>query len=240
MKTLLASVIILSTAVILSCESPLSDTQVTDPGILQPVVQVTRDIQSNGTLSYSYRCDVYDKNTYFVELKDGGVKLNGESLLLVHDLLGPYYLTDNLHVPYSLATKYTFTITLADQSSYEAVVTTPKLDFIEFVAPEVQSSKLPMHVSWGAADSNSVMSMIVTKHFRTDTSSGIAIHKVAIGNPLLRSYDLQPADFVHEEGTTYGVELTLTSQLEGTIDPKFYFGSRAYSSQTITRSVKIN
>jgi hypothetical protein len=131
MKELL--VLILLT--LISCESPLSEEGVSDPSLIQPKIQVQMETDYKGKLYYRYKCKIYDNHLKAVEIKDGGVKINGYNMILIKDFFGSYYLLDNSQIPYELDTKYNFTITLTDKKEYGGTITTHTDSIREFIVP---------------------------------------------------------------------------------------------------------
>ena len=221
-----------------SCQSPLSNTDITDPSSLQPQIQVIKDTDSTGSI-YNYRADLYDQHSRYVELKDGGINVNGEQLILVRGVLGSYYLTDDHIVKYQLNTKYNFIITLSDHSQYTASVTTPSAELSNFGVPTEQDSTQSMKVSWVNPDTSATMYLTLVIYFKTDTSAGFQSSKVVIPNPHLGTFDLPPSDFLAKQGKSTAIDITLHSEILGQIDSRFFFGSRAYSHQMITKSLTL-
>ena len=229
--------IILISLTYFSCQSPLSESGVSDPNLIQPIIQVSKEIDLKGTTYYRYRCDVNDQKLQYVEIKDGGIKVNGENLIVIKDILGTYYILDDTHVKYAPNTKYNFTITLSDQSQYDAVVTTPSADLREFLVPTVQDRTQNMSLSWKDTDSNATLNISVALYFRTDTTTGVQVHTVPITNPKPGTFELPASELNTNQGIAYAVDLTLNSEVNGTIDSRFYLHRRAYSHQMITKSV---
>jgi len=221
-----------------SCQSPLSNTDITDPSTLEPQIQVIKYTDSTGSL-YNYRADIYDQQARYIELKGGGVSVNGEQLILVRSLLGSYYLTDDHIIKYQLNTKYNFIITLSDGSQYASSVTTPSTELSNFVVPSEQAKTQIMRVSWTNPDTSATMYLILAIYFNTDTSSGVQSSKVLIPNPRLGTFDLQPSDFLAKQGTSTAIDITLNSEDPGQINSRFFLGSRAYSHQMITKSINL-
>ena len=221
-----------------SCKSPLSNTDITDPSTLQPKIQVIKNTDSTGSI-YNYRADIYDQQSRYVELKDAAISVNGEQLILVRSLLGSYYLTDDHIVKYQLNTKYTFIITLSDKSQYTASVTTPSIELSNFVVPLEQVKTQNMRVSWTNPDTSATMNLILAIYFKTDTSAGVQSKNILIPNPRLGTFDLQPSDFLANQGTSTAIDITLNSEDLGQTDSRFYSESRTYSHQMITKSVNL-
>ncbi|MFA6455645.1 MAG: hypothetical protein WCW40_02395 [Bacteroidota bacterium] len=220
-----------------SCESPLSEQAVSDPKLIQPVVQVMKELDYKGTTYYRYRCDVYDKYMRSVELKDGRISVNGENLIVVKDLFGTYYMIDDARVKYASNSVYKFVITLSDQSQYNASVTTHKVNLTGFNAPASHNKTQNMNLTWSGIDSSATMRLTITSYYTTDTSSGFRTSNMEISNPKLGAYTLAPSNFVVENTNTYRVDITLHSEVDGTIDSRFYINRRAFSHDMITKSV---
>ncbi len=219
-----------------SCQSPLSNTDITDPSMIQPQIQVLMETDSSGT-KYYYRADIYDRQLRYVELMNGTVQVNGEQLILVRDVLGSYYLTDDHLIKYQLNTQYNFTVTLSDKSQYTASVKTPLAALSNFVVPSEQVKTQSLSLSWVNPDTSATMYLMLAISFKTDTSIGLESRKVPISNTSLGTFDLQPSEFTSSQGVSTALDITLHSEDLGKIDPRFYAGSRAFSHQMITKSV---
>ncbi len=239
MKSISIITLLVLTLVILSCESPLSEEGVSDPSLIQPKIQVQMESDYKGSTYFRYRCKIYDKDLKAVELKGGGVKVNNYNMILIKDVLGSYYLLDDSQIKYELNTNYNFTITLSDLSQYYATVTTHSDSIREFIVPIKQSKTKNMEVTWKGYIDNSLMYFTVTSYFQTDTTKGINTHRVEIPKPSLGMFELQNSDFIYKDGNTYMVDLTLHSEIDGTIDNRFYVNRRAFSHQLITKTIEI-
>jgi hypothetical protein len=237
MKKILSAFILLFAVMNWSCESPLSNQPVSDPSSLQPIIQVIKEIDYKGTLYHRYRADIYDHQHRYVEIKDGGIKVNNENMTVVKDILGTYYSADDQRVPYNFNTKYNFTVTLSDLSQYNATVTTHSVDLYNFITPSEQIKTQDLSLSWKDTDPNATMYINIAVYYTADTTSGVQMHSVNIPNPSSGSFILPAADLQTENGTPYSADLTLNSEVEGTIDSRFYINRRAYSHQMITKSI---
>ncbi len=224
----------------LSCSSPLSDTNVTDPSLLQPQLTVSKTL-NNGARSVEYTAVIFDKNSNLVTLKDGGVKINGIVMDTAKTLFGgqDYQLLGESGVKFALSTSYTFTITLSDGSNYYGTVKSQSTDLYEFDAPATQSRKQNMTVTWKDTDPNAQMYIQMIYDFRTDSSGGSGEQTFTIPNPSSKSYSINSSYFNTTQGTIYEVDLTLISEVRGTIDSHFRSGSSTVSDLRITRNVTI-
>ncbi|MFZ4620489.1 MAG: hypothetical protein ACOYNS_08015 [Bacteroidota bacterium] len=239
MNKLAYSIIIILGMIHWSCESPLSEKPVVDPYTIQPIIKVIKEIDYKGTTYYRYRADIYDQYIRSVELQDGGIKVNNENLMVIKDALGTYYMVDDQRVKYKLNTKYLFTIIMSDQSTYKADITTHSTDLFEFNTPVEQDKTQDMNVSWKDTDTNSTMYLTVGLAYKTESSSGYSSHYVKIPNPRKGSFVLLSENLKSSEGTAYRIDLTLNSEVAGTIDSSFYLNRRAFSLQQISKSITL-
>lgn len=226
----------------LSCSSPLSDTNVTDPSLLEPVLLVTKSIDSTGARTVQYTADIYDKNMNLVTLQNGSVKINNFAMNERANILGgeEYYLSGESEVQFAPSTNYSFTLTLSDGNQYNGTVKSQSTDLTEFNTPTTQSHTQNMPLTWKNTDPNATMSIQMLYKFRTDTSGGSGTKTFAISNPSTESYTVNSSDLTTTQGTIYEVDLTLVSEVRGTIDSHFRPGSYVASDLEITRTVTIN
>lgn len=239
MKKIVFLAAIVISALLSSCESPLSEQSISDPSIIHPMLQVYKGTDDKGTTYYNYRCDIFDKYLRSVELKDGDVMVNGMKLMVIKNALGTYYLLDDTNLKYALNTKYYFTITLSDQSQYAATVTTHPDTLRDFLVPAEHPRSQNLKVSWKGTSNNASMFLSVVSNFKTDSSFGFSSRRIEITNPSTGTYELTPTDFNYKDGGTYSVELTLHSEINGTMDDRFGENRRSFSHQSITRTIAI-
>lgn len=239
MKRILTLIAAGISAILCSCESPLSDTEITNPGLLAPVISVERTQSKDGTIEHEYTCYLYDKSLQLVQLKNGSVSVNGAPMPHKKGLLGSYYSTTASSVPYALSTKYTFTITLADQKGYTASVTTQDALLNNFTAPSEVVHTNAMQVSWSGHDPKAELSIEILSHFRTDTSTGSQFKSFVLPVNIGTTYQIPPSQYLADMGTTTSVDLVLNSEITGTIDSRFKNGRKIMSVQRIGRSVTV-
>ncbi len=226
----------------LSCSSPLSDTNVTDPSLLEPVLVVTKSIDSGGARTVEYTADIYDKNLNLVTLQNGSVKIDNFAMNERADIFGgeEYYISGESEVKFALSTTYSFTLTLSDGSQYNGTVKSQSEDLTEFNTPTSQSHTQNMPLTWTDTDPNATMSIQMLYKFSTDTSTGSGTKTIAISNPSSGSYTIGSSDLTTSQGKIYEVDLTLISEIRGTIDSHFRSGSYVASHLEITKNVTIN
>lgn len=226
----------------LSCSSPLSDTNVTDPSLLEPQLIAAKSIDSMGFRSVQYIGDVYDKNFNLVTLQNGNVKINGYQMNLRSNLLGgqEYYLSGESEVKFDTGTTYTFTLTLSDGTPYHGSVKSQSKDLTEFNTPTTQSHMQNMPLTWSDTDPTASMSIRMVAKVHTSPSGDSTFTKTYSISKGSSAYTIGSSDLTASQGTIYEVDLTLVSELRGTIDSHFRSGSYVASHLEITRNVIIN
>ncbi len=225
-----------------SCNSPLSDTNVTDSSLIQPVFVVAKSVDNNGARSVDYSVDIYDKNANLVTLQNGGVKLNGYQMNIKPDLIGGefYDLSGESELRFTAGTTYTFSVTLADGSQYNGTVQSQSVDLYEFDVPSAQSRTQDLIVRWRDTDPSSRMTIELTVYSRTDSSEGNSSTTLDIPNPQAGIFTIPATQLSTNQGTTYKADVTLISEKSGSVDPHFMSGSAALSRLTYTRTVALN
>ncbi|CAG5080919.1 hypothetical protein [Parvicella tangerina] len=100
-----------------SCSSPLSDTPVSDPGLVTPHIVINHKDGDYGIANKVSTC-LMDKNGAYIELLEGDVKVNGD---LMEFGMTCYKRTIDVQEN----TVYKVVLTLADSAKYPFKVTTP-------------------------------------------------------------------------------------------------------------------
>lgn len=226
---------------LLSCESPLSDVDLDDPSVIAPVLIVTKTIE-NGTRHVEYIGEIYDKNLSLVTLKNGTVRIENVSMGKRSFLLGgeQYFLSGENIVKHTLGKTYIFTVVFSNGSEYTGSVKTQTKDLYDFTAPSTHNRAQNMTVSWKDADSSATMFIDMAYSFKTDTSSGAGIKRITIPDASTGTFIINSSAFQESQGTIYEADLTLVSEVEGTIDSRFSSNSGTYSQLRITRTVTFN
>ena len=227
--------------IIVGCKerSPLSDVEVSDPGLISPEITLTQSISESGRTETKLIVYLNDDNNNSIDLLKGGVALNGTPLGVRTGSFGegdaPYYSLDGVQlIP---KTKYSFQITLADDRSYSCIVTSPKQLISGVTVPEYHNMNRPLTVSWNkfSADKrfNCVLEISSDGELKKEidlNSSDVRSGKYVIGSSVLREINTgERSDFV----------IALTSTNSGKIDPKFDGGSIKII-QTISKQVTID
>src|SRR5687767_5324092 len=129
-----------------SCESALSDMEITDPSLLHTTFVAERALLDNGTVLYSLHANLFDKNLASIELKNGQVKVNGQQMS-VTELLN----ISTYHIPgatVGLNTDYNFEVVLANGESYAGTVTTQEKTFTTLTVPSTSTANSDLTISW--------------------------------------------------------------------------------------------
>jgi hypothetical protein len=136
-------------------ESPLSNTEITDPSILTAQFTIGKSKkQSTGSSNYTFQASILDKKDRYVEILNGHVFLNGIEMnaqRAPYENVTRYFLyTDK--IKFKLDSLYTFTVVLSDGSSYSSSIRTPATDMISTTANSAGDS---ISFTWvgNAADS---------------------------------------------------------------------------------------
>jgi hypothetical protein len=136
-------------------ESPLSNTEITDPSILTAQFTISKNKkQSTGSSDYTFQASILDKKDRYVEILNGNVFLNG---IKMNPQRAPYenvtrYFLYTDKIKFKLDSLYTFTVVLSDGASYSSSIRTPATDMISTVANSAGDS---ISFTWvgNAADS---------------------------------------------------------------------------------------
>lgn len=226
----------------LSCSSPLSDTNVTDPSLLEPELVISKSIDALGARTVQYTADILDKNSNLVTLQNGNVKVDGFAMNLRAYVFGgeEYDLLGESEVKFVLDTTFTFALTLSDGSQYYGTVKSQANDLFEFDTPSTQSHTQNMVITWMDTDPNAAMRIEMTSKFHTDTSNGTGFQTIQLPNPTTGSFTINSSYFNGPQGTIYEVDLVLVSEIRGNIDSHFRSGSSTVSDLEIARNVTIN
>lgn len=219
-----------------SCESALSDMEITDPSVLQTHFVVERAVLDDGTVHHSLHANIFDKNLASVELKNGQVKVNGEQMTVAEILNISTY-----HIPgatVNLNTNYQFEVVLANGESYAGIVTTQAKTFTEVIVPTTSTVNSDLTISW----------QDVYIHDALTISVGLTTPSGAVAGPTftLTDAEMQAGSFVIPKsafatpaGAT-SATITIAGAEYGTIDSNFRSGSATISRMRVEKKVTFN
>lgn len=219
-----------------SCDSALSDIEVTDPSVLQTHFVVERALLDNGTVLGSLHATILDKNLASVELKNGEIKVNGQKMSVTEILNISTY-----HLPaatVNLDTEYTFEMVLANGETHTGTVTTQPKTFISVTVPSNSSADSDLTVSWQDAyvHDDLVISLNLTSPAGTVPGATFTLTPAQME---AGSFVIPKSNFATPQGIT-SVTITLTGARYGTIDPEFRSGSGTISRMRIEKKVTFN
>ena len=124
---------------LLGCEqeSPLSNTEISDPSLLTVRLTVKKiKTQSTGSSNYVFQAELLDRKARYIELLNGHVYLNGIKMFsqqVPYENVTRYRLYTDA-IKFRLDSLYTFTIVLSDGASYSSSVRTPATDMFTTTA----------------------------------------------------------------------------------------------------------
>lgn len=219
-----------------SCESALSDIEITDPSLLQTHFVVERTMLENGTVASSLHATIFDKNLASVELKNGHVKVNGQQMSVGEILnISTYYIPS---ATVDLNTDYDFEVVLANGQIHTGTVTTQAKTFTSLTVPSTASVDSDLAISWTEVYAHDVLTISLGFTTPTDTVAGptftLTPEQMTAG-----SFVIPKSNFSTPEGIT-SATITLNGAKYGTIDPKFRSGSATISRMRVEKKVAFN
>lgn len=217
-----------------SCESELSDVEITEPGLLRPFFQVGYTMSNDGAVSSYLTTTVFDKENklFGIELKNGQVKVNGDPMKVTYTtLLKPTY---SIPVPnVNLDTEYIFEIVLPDKQRYAAKVKTPPKTFAAITVPSTSSADKDLTISWGDIGVHDDITIAVTINKDSASTKYIDVKKAQVASG---SYTIPKSTFAKPR-VIFSVMIKVISKIEGTVDSRFTKGSSVIASTSVEKHV---
>lgn len=227
------SIVLAATVFLTNCDSPLSDVDITDPGLLMVNFAAEQTVSDDGTVLKAQTATVFDKNLASVELKNGGVKVNGQQMSITEILnIKTYYIPS---ASLSLNTDYNFVLTLADGKGYSGTVKTPAKALTSVTVPASPSISEDLVISWN--DIYVYDDLIVTLNLTSPagTVPG-ATFNLTKAQMEAGTFTIPKSNFTTPAGIT-NIQITLTGVEYGTIDSKFRNGSGTIARTRIEKKV---
>ncbi len=225
-----------STVVLSSCESPLSDVEITDPGLLQTHFVVERALLQDGSVIASLNTTILDKNLASVELKNAHVKVNGEEMSTTELLnITTYYIPS---ASVNLNTAYNFEVILSDGQSYGGSVTTPGKTFTSVSVPSNPGINEDLTVSWDDVHVYEGLTISLNLTSPAGTVPG-ATFTLTEAQMEQGSFVIPKSNFATPAGIT-SIMITLTGFDYGTINSGFRSGSATISRMRAEKKVTFN
>ncbi len=202
--------------------SALSDVELSDPNLISPEITITKTLNERGKEQTELVVFLNDKNNNSIDLMKGGVYLNNEKLGVQTEWGGaPYYTLNNIEL--SANTNYNFSVTLANDNSYQCSVTSPRDVIHSFVVPEYHNINKDLTVSWGGLSSSPSTSYSLEIENGETFAETISLSPSIINNGgyVLSSRVLN--QFC--EGSREDFTITLKSTTNGKVDHRFDGGT---------------
>jgi len=218
------------------CDSPLSDIEITDPGLLNTNFVVERALLDDGTVLGALHTTIFDKNLASVELKNAHVKVNGQQMSVTEILnIKTYYIPS---ATVNLDTRYDFEVVLADGQTYGGSVTTQAKTFTSLTVPSNPSKDNDLTISWNDVyvHDDIIISLNLTSPAGTVPGATFTLTSAQIG---AGTFTIPKSNFATPAGIT-SIMITLTGVEYGTIDSKFRSGSGTISRMRVEKKVTFN
>jgi len=219
-----------------NCDSPLSDTEITDPGVLQPHFVVERALLDNGTVLGALQATILDKNLASVQLKNGLVKVNGQQMSITEILNISTY-----HIPsatVNLNTDYNFEVVLANGQRYTGMVKTQPKTFTSVTVPSNSSVDSDLTISWQDVYVHDALTISLNLTSPAGTVPGETF-TLTPAQMEAGSFVIPKSNFATPAGIT-SATITLTGAKYGTIDSEFRSGSVTISRMRVEKKVTFN
>lgn len=218
-----------------SQESSLSDVSLTDPSLITFECDFyMKKGEDNYQLIFVY---LKDKNNNSIELKEGGVYINGIKMSLKKEIITnvPYYSGIEAIGQITFGTSYNVTVQLADGKTYQSTITVQGSDLYDFTVPSPHNKNNNMIISWLNIDPAKPLTLEMTRTYRE--SNDIKSDKVTVGlsqsNLNSGTYTVASSIFTARPNTTE-VNFKLVSKFTGSINGSFR-GGYIRSTQEISR-----
>lgn len=228
-----ATLFALALVSVFSCDSPLSDVEVTDPSLLMVNFAAEKSIAADGTVLGALTATVFDKNLASVELKKGTVKVNGKQMSITEIVNIKTYYVPQASV--SLDTNYGFEMTLADGTVYNGLVKTPAKGLTSVTVPASPAINEDLVISWTdvAVHDDLIITLNLTSPAGTTPGAtfNLTEDQMAAG-----TFTIPKSSFTTPAGIT-SATITLTAVEYGTINSKFRSGSGTISRMRIEKKV---
>lgn len=215
------------------CDSPLSDVEITDPGLIISTFVVERSMVDNGTVLGALTTTVLDKNLAGVELKNAQVKVNGQQMSMTEILNIKTY-----HIPSAtvgLNTKYDFEIVLPNGESHGGSVTTQAKSFTSLTVPSNPAVNEDLVITWNDVYVHEELIVTLNLTSPAGTVPGPTFN-LTTAQMEAGTFTIPKSAFATPAGVT-SAAITLTGVKYGTVDPEFRKGSSTISRMRIEKKV---
>lgn len=220
-------------------ESALSDVELNDPSVICPEISFSRS-KIDGSLSQSVVAWIYDKNSNPIEIKNGGVSLNGKAMP-VKKLFGlPCYSGLDIISDIRPGFTYNVVVKLNAEKSYNASIRIQEKDLITLVMPLKHNKLTDMNISWTEIDPNRQLKLEMLNSYKKDNQESSEVISFYLPAVSLASgkYTI-PSSYFRNTPNVFRSRITLTSLIQGTIYEGFMPGSKIESEISISSNCDI-
>lgn len=220
-------------------ESVLSDVEITDPSVIRPEITFSRSKEGGSITQYIYAW-INDKNNSPVELKNGGVSINGKAMA-VKNLMGlPYY--SGLDAVSDIRPGYTYNIAikLNSDKTYDASIKVQEKDLATLTLPLSHNRTEDMNISWTEIDPNRELKLEILNFYKKDNQELSETFSMYIPQQNLTTGKFSiPSSYFQSTQNVYKSKITLSSKVNGTIYSGFRAGSIIESIFSISKTSQI-
>lgn len=220
-------------------ESVLSDVELNDPSVIRPEITFAKS-KDGGSITQFIYAWINDKNNNSVELKNGGVSINGKAMP-VKTLLGmPYY--SGLDVVSDIRPGYTYNISikLNSEKTYNASIKIQEKDLATLTLPVSQNRIEDMNISWTEIDPNRELKLEILNYYKKDNQETTEAFSMYIPQQNLGTGKFTiPSTYFQSTQNIFKTKITLSSKISGTIYEGFRSGSKIESTLSISKTCQI-
>ncbi|MCU7493878.1 MAG: hypothetical protein HF314_03455 [Ignavibacteria bacterium] len=220
-------------------ESALSDVELKDPSAIRPEIVFSK-AKENGSITQYVYAWINDKNNDPVELKNGGVLLNGKEMQ-VKTLQGlPYYSGLDIISDIRAGYIYNVGIKLNSEKTYSASIKIPDKDLSTLTLPLSQNRNQDMVISWTEIDPNRELKLDILNYYRKDNQEQTEEFPLSIPQESLsQGKHTIPSSYFKNTENVYKTKITLISTVKGTIYEGFRAGSKIEATISIAKSCQV-
>jgi hypothetical protein len=202
--------------------SVLSDVELTDPSLLSPDVVLERTTGADGKAETTVHAYALDKNGDAVEIKNGGVTLNGEALAVDYKMVNnvPFYRPANPRkATLEPGTTYRFEFELSDGKRYACEIVSQRRALTRLEAPSPHPKDKPMTIRWRDDSDDDYLTLEIETTVKRDNVETIEHDEVPIPQDARGEYEIPAAYF--DDANARSAELTLISLKPGEVADEF-------------------
>ncbi|MGE5351496.1 MAG: hypothetical protein ACM3P0_05400, partial [Acidobacteriota bacterium] len=217
-------------------ESALSDVEITDPSVIRPEITFVKSKEGGSITQFIYAW-INDRNNNPVELKNGGVSINGKAMPVKNTMGLPYY--SGLDAVSDIRPGYTYDILikLNSDKAYNASIKIQEKDLATLTLPVNQNRFEDMNISWTEIDPNRELKLEMLNYYKADNKETTEAFTMYIPQQNLGTGKFTiPSTYFQSTQNIYKTKVTLSSKVSGTIYEGFKSGSKIESTLSISKT----